>query len=749
MRNSIVGMAILGALIGSTAHAEEVSEPSAASAALEEVVVTSRKVAENLQRVPLAVTALSGEALAEKSLGNIGQISAWVPNARFRAHFSDPTAMVLQIRGQTQTDVVVTLDPSVGTYIDGVYWTRGIGSNAALLDVERAEVLRGPQGTLFGRNTTGGALNIKTKDPSFDGVNGQVTLRGGDHGMRQVTAVGNFPLVGDRLALRVAGSTTNFGGYGRDRITGSALNDYDSWIGRAKLLYQATDTLRILLSAEKYGFDGAGSSPALIFAAVPSAAANQVIAQSGGTDTISRYVFNGSGDPYDVSSGFRPYNKVSAQTFSGTAVQEFGNNTLTAIIAYRSYDSRRNENMDGTPYGILKPNQTSAGHQSSQELQWTGGARAEAITWTAGLFHLDERIPRDFEASFALTSLNPNTPARSIGEVNNSTSAIYGQGNLQLDSRWSLTAGLRYSKDEKQLISRNNTGPNAVCSVPVVMRPDPAVCASNQRRSDSGWSYTLSANFQWTDGALLYAKTSRAFRGGGFQLRGGSTVTDFTPFKPETVTDYEIGAKMESANRKVRFNAAAFYSDNKDVQRSTNVPRAGGGISSIISNAATAHVTGLEAELAVRATASLEFGGSLGLTEPRYDKFVDARGDRSAEKFENVPKVTAAAYIRHSSDLPVGELIAQADYSYTGMQVQSRNTKPPYTENPGYGLVNLRFTLKPTSSNFEVAAYATNLLDKRYKFATLDLFGPGLGVISGFYGPPRQIGMEASYRFGQ
>lgn len=172
-------------------------------------------------------------------------------------------------------------------------------------------------------------------------------------------------------------------------------------------------------------------------------------------------------------------------------------------------------------------------------------------------------------------------------------------------------------------------------------------------------------------------------------------------------------------------------------------------MSSIISNAATATIKGLELELAVRPTDALELGGSLGLTRPRYDQFIDARGDRSGEDFENVPKVTGAAYVKHSMASRFGELTSQADFSYTGTQVQSRNTKPPYTENPGYGIVNLRVSLAPNGSNLVVAAYAKNVLDKRYKFATLDLFGPGLGVISGFYGPPRQLGIEATYKFGE
>ena len=692
------------------------------------------------------MTALSGEALQRQSVTNLREVVTFTPNARIRAHPSDPTAVVASFRGQVQADILPTLDPSVGVYVDGVYWARAMGGNASLMDIERVEVLKGPQGTLFGRNTTGGALNIKTKDPNFDGFSGNLSGRVGDHDLREGGAVVNIPL-NDKVALRVAGLHTRFGGYGHELVTGAGLNNYESWIWRAKLLIKPTDTAKLVLSAEQYQFHGAGASPKLIFFANPSAATAEVAVESRGRDSLANYLLTGSGSPFDVAEGFKPFNRVNTGTYSATGSLETGLGTVTAIVGYRRYKTRRNEELDGTPYKILTPNQMSEGHQFSQELQLTGHALDGRLDYTAGLFHFDENVPEDIEASFALEAINPGAPAISEGSIRNKAFAVYTQENYHFTDQLSLTAGVRYSVDDRQLKSRNKIGPTFACNVPVALRVDPAVCESNQTRTWKGWSYTVSANYQPTKDILIYVKTSKGFRSGGFQLRGGATVTDFTPFNPETVTDYEAGLKSEFLDRRLRFNTAAFYSDYQNIQRTGIVPRAGGGLSTIVTNAAKGVVKGLEAEVTAIPIERLELGASIGITRPKYKRFVDASGDRSQEEFEGVPKFTAAASAQYTVPISVGDLSLQGDYAWTGRQVWGKNLAPPATVSKGYSLVNARAALKLAKPNLELAVFAKNLFDTRYKYFALDLFGPGLGVIVGYFGAPREVGVQATYSF--
>ncbi|MDB5447551.1 MAG: TonB-dependent receptor [Phenylobacterium sp.] len=719
---------------------------NAAGPRLEEIVVTARRAAENLQEVPISVTALSGQALERKSVTTVGELATFTPNARIRAHPSDPTTIVLSFRGQVQNDVLPTLDPSVGVYVDGVYWARAFGANASLIDIERVEVLKGPQGTLFGRNTTGGALNMKTNDPNFEAFSGNVSGRVGNHDLREGSGVVNMPL-NDKVALRLAADYTDFGGYGHELVTGADLNDYKSWMLRAKLLFKPTDNTRLLLSAEQYQFHGAGASPKLIFFAPGSAATFEVAAESKGTDSLSKYLYNGQGSPYDVADGFKPYDRVNTGTYSATGSVDSSVGTINAIVGYRRYKTRRNEDLDGTPYKILTPDQMSEGHQFSQELQLTGHAMSNKLDYAAGVFHFDENIPEDVEASYALQAINPGAPAVSEGSIRNRSIAAYTQENFHFTDQFSVTAGVRYSVDKRELRSRNKIGPTFACNVPVGLRTSPTVCESDQKHTWHGWSYTLSGNYQPTQDTLIYVKTSKGFRSGGFQLRGGATVTDFSPFDPETVTDYEAGLKSEFLDHRVRFNTAAFYSDYQNIQRTGIVPRVGGGLSTIVTNAARGVVKGLEAEVTALPVERLELSGSIGITRPHYKRFVDASGDRSNEQFESVAKFTAAASAQYTVPVSLGDLQLQADYAWTGPMVWGKNLAPPASVSKGYSLVNARAALKLAKPNVELAIFAKNVFDTRYKYFALDLFGPGLGVIVGYYGAPREVGVQATYNF--
>lgn len=300
--------------------------------------------------------------------------------------------------------------------------------------------------------------------------------------------------------------------------------------------------------------------------------------------------------------------------------------------------------------------------------------------------------------------------------------------------------------------------------VPVGLRNNPAVpCSAIFNRTDEAVSYTGSANYQVAENVLVYAKTSRGFRGGGFNLRGTS-VLSFTPFGPEKVTDYEIGLKSEFFDRHARFNVALFTSDYKNIQKSTIVPNGQGGTATIVANAANARVKGLEAELTVLPVEGLRLSGTLGLTDAKYKSFPatcvipggPAAGtacDRSGEPFEQVPKATWSLSGEYRVPVAGGEAAFRVDYSHVssivsqGITYTQTPALTPFVTQEGYGLLNGRISWSMGDKGFEVAAWARNLTDTRYYMGFLDFVNSGLGYIEGQPAEPRTYGVEVGYRF--
>jgi TonB dependent receptor len=349
-----------------------------------------------------------------------------------------------------------------------------------------------------------------------------------------------------------------------------------------------------------------------------------------------------------------------------------------------------------------------------------------------------------------------------LGFVHNKSIAGYGQLTYTLTDTLSVTGGLRYSEDKKRLDSRSTVAGS--CAVPVALRNNSDVaCSALFKRTDSAVSYTASVNYKPDQDILLYAKTSRGFRGGGFNLRGTSPLS-YTPFNPETVTDYEVGFKSELLDRRIRFNAAAFRSNYTNIQRSAIVPNGSGGTASVVSNAASARINGLEAELTFIPVKGLLLSGGLGITDVKYRAFPatcvfpggPASGtpcDRSGEPFEGVPKTTWNVSGQYSLPVANGDLNFRLDYSHqsrVAFQAITYTQTPnltPFVTQRAYGLLNGRisWSMAP-DEGLTVAVYARNITKEKYFAGILDFVNGGLGYIEGQPGVPRRYGVEVGYK---
>ena len=776
----------------STAQAEQVSDgaaESAPTAQIEEVIVTARRVQENLQDVPSSVSAVGSEVIAERSIKSLYDIQKVAPNLFIQPSPAEPNSLVLTIRGQKQNDILLTLDASVAVYVDGMNLPRVLGLRGNLVDIERVEVLRGPQGTLYGRNSTGGALSVYTKNPT-DEYGASIDATVGNYDAWNVVGVANIPLA-EGLSLRLVGQRGKHDGYGEDGL-GRDLANEDSTALRGKLKAQLGERVTAILSAnyQKNEAGGhilklAGLSPSALpgVAGVPGTA--EVGLETGGitllqylavtapttyctlvggcppatpgpaaalglaglqaaTRTLASYL---GGDPYKTGGTFPAFARFQSKSVSLDVNAELTEDVnLRWISGFQELKRRTAEDLDGSPFAILHPTLFSKDKFISQELQLLGGG--ERFNWVLGGFYSYED-GQDGSTTVALARLNSTNPNRQFGLVTNTSRAVFGQLNWAFAPKWSLTAGARYSSDKRELVSYNSNASGCTVPAPGVTATPPGAsqCPRKFENTYSDPSWLASVSYKATDDVLLYTKVARGYRTGGQNLRGSNNILTFASFEPEKVTEYEAGLKADLFDHRLRLNLAAYYDDYKNIQRSVIVAAASGAAVTIVTNAAEGEIKGVEAEAVFRPTSQLSFTATAGLTDAKYKKFADLTGDRTGETF-GVPKWTAGLSGRYEVPLSVGELALQLDYSWQDDVVLAADApNPSQVTQKAYGLLNGRISLKLDRWDSEVALFGKNLTDKAYAVGATSL-QRSVGINNLVIGEPRIWGIEFRKRFG-
>lgn len=775
------------------------------SGGLGDIIVTARRVAENQQTVPVAVTAYSGEALQQQNAVRIPDITRLTPGFTVRPASSTDTAINLQMRGQYQGDVLATLDPSVGTYVDGFYWARAYGLNADLLDVQSAQVLRGPQGTLFGRNTTGGALLLQTNDPVLGKLNGYVSGTYGRFNERSVTGVINIP-IGEKFALRAAGTFLKRDGYVKDLTTGAKLGQRDNYDIRVKALGQLTENLSVVLSAELFHSD-ALTRPYQMAYVSPSAPTNLEVALetkglpaglacfaspaatgacfAQGIAAAQSYIASTQGkDTVQLNEDPRSYAKT--QTYTATATLDTFFGAVKFIGGYRRVQASANVDLDGSPYSIVRTLGQQDLKSYSGEMQITGKAFHDALDFTGGLYYFHE-TGVDQSQSIALPVVSRITGGGLLfgqifyGDVKNDSMGMYAQSTFHFTDKFSVVAGLRYSIEDKDITVNNrtfnvDTGVTNSCLVSGASLP---TCAAYRSASYDGISYTFGANYQLTPSVLLYLKTSKGFRSGGQNLRAaGAANSAFVPFNPEVSREHEAGIKSEFLDRRVRFNLAAFLSNVDNIQRSTLVASTIGGVtttSTIVGNAGKARFYGGEAELTVAPVRDFTLSANAALVKAKYISYIDPTTgfDRSHERFEQVPEWTFSIAGTYNHDFDGVGLLLRADYAWQGTTALNAFNyyvdgsggyhdattgsvlspadaialKSAMTQRAG-GTLNLRAALRFMNDDLEIAVFGRNVLNRRYNNNALYFPSP-LYQVATQRVEPVTYGVSATIKFGQ
>ncbi|MCK9541733.1 MAG: TonB-dependent receptor [Novosphingobium sp.] len=762
-RASILSTAAIAVLLtAQPVHAQEAgSETQVQESYLGEIVVLARKRAERLQDVPIAVTAMSGDALTNQSVQSFRDIQEQTPSLSINPISGDRNATAISLRGQSQTDALLTVDPAVGIYLDGVNISKTISTEMSnLVDIDRVEVLKGPQGTLFGRNTTGGAINIFYKQPT-DRFEGKLIVRTDEYRRAGGALILNVPLA-STLALRVVGQYDKRDGYGINRFDGRQVGgDLNGGSLRGTLRWAPTDDVEVLIRGDYNKSDTSTLPWHVIGIRNPSAILSIIGTQGGNAASILAQ----SSDYRDINHNWRNRSRIESWGTSATVSIRLNDAVeFKSITSWRELDRLTQHDLDATAYNLIHVRQPTHQEVFTQEGQLSGVALDDRLNWIVGAFYsretgTDGTRTVNFNAT---TNVDGRTVNVTDGSVKNTSIAGFAQATFKFTDQFSLTGGLRYTKDTKVLVSRNHVdrplGTFLSCNLPVALvgtATTAEACTAHLKDSYDDLSYMATVDFKPRDGLLVYLRTARGYKAGGFNLRGGADPLTFQPFDPETVTDYEIGLKSDWFDRRLRVNLAGYISKYDGIQRTvivgSTLPPPAPPTLTVVRNAAKGTIKGVEAEVTAVPVDGLTLRGSAGYVHARYDSYMSNGVDRSFERFPYQPTWNWSVSSAYEHRMASGPMRFQVDYAYKGGQdgAPSSLTDPVtkgWVNIKGYGLTNARISKAFDREGVDVAFFVKNLFNKKYRTTILDFSG-SLGYVLDAKGDPRIIGAEASLSF--
>ena len=704
------------------------------------IMVTAREREEDIQQVPLSIAAYTSEDLIGQSTQRLSDLGQTTPNFLYGQKVqSGSSAGQIYIRGIGQQDTNVQFSPGVGIYVDGVYLGRAQANDLDMADVERVEVLYGPQGTLFGKNSNGGALNIVTMKPDIAAARatGTVELQTGDFGRFDVRQVLDLPLVSNRAAMQVSLAAWKQDGYSV-RTNGQDQANQNRFAGRVQFLLKPTDKLQALLSLDGTVFDEHSAAYRLVEVRTTSSlpvlyAAQTPFRYDDRWVTKSDFQYNGGGPNKDVGN-------VWGSALTLTWERPWA--TLKSITAFRRLQVQSDFDPDGSPLTVLDVFNTIDQHQFSQEFQATGTSFEERLHWVTGLYYFREKAQDIQPLNIALEVFHGAANLSYNNFVVNQNPAAYGQATFDLTHRLRLTAGGRLAEDLVDA-KRDQVG----YPIPVVQQP-----LVSRSANWTSFLPRVGLDFRLSDNAMIYASAAEGSKSGGFNGRAAS-IAEFTRFEPEKVWAYELGVRSDWFGKRLRFNATGFYSHYKDFQiqlnKSTTDPNTGRPVAfSFVGNMPKARIQGGEFALTAFPIAGLRLSAGLGITDGKYIEIIDGAPVTTHSQFVNAPKYTATLGAEHSMNLGrAGQFVGRLDYIHKSKIQYDYGNSPLVAQSP-FGLLNGRLTWQPRESHLSFFLFGTNLTDVHYAVGGLD-DGPGgsLGEVVKLMGPPREWGLGGQYRF--
>jgi iron complex outermembrane receptor protein len=736
-------MAMLGALgfIPLSASAQSAAQPASASGQqLEEIIVTATKSgATQLQSTPIAITAFTAAQLDAHKIDDVRGLVQFTPGLQI----SDINGYAqLYIRGVGSNTVFIGSDPSTTIHLDGVYLARPLSYFSDFLDVERVEVLRGPQGTLYGRNSVGGTINIISKKPS-DTLTGEVEASVGTYNEYSLKGYVSGPVTGTPLLFSLSGVRLSHDPYFENISTAGDIGNQDSYALRGQIYLPVGDQFEATFRADYANSDES----------------------TGGATKLLQPI----GVPADDAI-LGDYSRIAANSSDALRIENFGfaldmkyqlsdTVSLKSLTAYRSLISSEYTDSDASSTDTTRAIFDLGQHQVSEEVNLNADLGPLKLILGAYYFHENDREPADvILPGFGLTHFQRP-------ELQDDTYAFFAQGDYHFTDQLSATIGLRWTRDSKDYAITDfwtfagTPNPDVNILAPKLVGvpgfSDPFSIAAT--KSAQALTPKFGLNYQVTEDMLAYASITRGFKTGGFDFGASGAVDQSTGYGPEYLWSYEIGLKSQWFQNRLRVNLDAFYYDYTDLQVELFTPPA----NAFTQNAAAASVKGIEAEIAGRPLPSVDLYANIAYLDAQYDSYPGAQFkgsptpyDASGKYLNDAPKwsITFGGTYTYDTET-IGSFYGGLDYHFQTTEFFSPvndgvNGISGYPGKQGsYGLLNARLGWTSEDRLWNTSMIARNLTGRQYITAAADYGGPGLSTLVGRPGDPRTFVFQLSRKF--
>tara|TARA_R110002049_G_scaffold21045_29_gene77472 strand:+ start:5683 stop:7950 length:2268 start_codon:yes stop_codon:yes gene_type:complete len=720
--------------------------------ALEEIIVTASKRTQSLQDVPMAVTAFNEQVIQEAGINNAVDLAALTPSLSISTN-NQPFTASFRIRGIGTSQNDIALEPSVGLFVDDVYLSRSGLGMSDLTDIERIEVLQGPQGTLYGKNTNAGAISIFTKNPNLEAFEGYVETSVGDYDLTKLTAAASGPL-SDTLAYRITGTVDHRDGY-FDNGAGDDLNAADDWNVIAKLLYAPSDKLSILLK----GSHVKRNTRCCAADSVQGASVNPTLAARGlATD---------KNNPFDHEIAVNVDNKFKNKADSLSMVIDYDQDwgSLKSISAWGKADGSASYDVDRSQLDVMSyVDAVSKGDSLSQELRFasptggpldyqlgtfyfqstTNGGDGSAFVFLGEDFLSQANLQPDIDS--LLPAGVPNMafiaqPGDSISanvKLKTETFAVFGQTTWHISERWRITGGLRWTYEEKDAdiltvvdstaLSAQFTGLSFLTAVTTPVDQDFS-------RSTSDVNWLLDSSYDLFEQTMIYARVATGSKSGGFNTVNGTP--EEREFEDESTNSYELGIKSTVLQDRLRINAAAFYTEIDDYQYQQQQDI---GLGTLVSNLPEVETSGIDVNLQAQPLPNLTLTGGVLYMH----KYEITEGPQKGDKLPFTAEYSATASATLVFPLANGGIYLRADYSYMDDHLTTDSANSADRDYQNRNLINAKLGWRTTHWN--VSIWGKNLSDNKYAGLTAATF-PITTMDAYFLAPPRTYGATLRYDF--
>lgn len=695
------------------------------AATVDDIIVTAQRREQRLQDVPLAVSAFNVEALADAKVESLLNLDGRVPNVVLAPVGAYPFASAFYIRGLGFADVESSYEPSVGVEIDGVYMTRNSGAIQDFFDIQSVTILRGPQGTLYGRNTIGGVISIQTRRPTFDfGARSQLTF--GSNGRQELRAAVEGPLIEDKLAGKISILAKKYDGYTQNDDGRHFGGAQDVKSIRGSLLWAPNEDFDATLVVDHSRERGTGT-------AFQNASLLNMLAPGYGVGPDL------DGDPFKSHVGDDQKLEVNSSGVALNADWNLGPVILTSITGYRKSDNYILSDYDGTPTPFMTVVREEDHHQFSQEFRLASNTEGP-LSYVVGAYYMNQEYNifiDQYGLALGGTTTNPKIgPKMWVGQKASSW-AVFGQADWELTPKLVVTVGGRYSKEDKTFWTQ----------------PGGFTESRSFKASFDDFSPKFGISYKLNDDIMTYAQYARGFRAGGFNGRAGS-FTAVGPYDSETAGSYEIGLKADLFNRRLRMNTAIFTTKYSDMQQSVQGLIPGTQLNqTLISNVGQSTISGFETEATALVTDNFTLTATVGYLDANLDRFLadlnDGLGlhDRKYLPMTFAPKWSNSITGNHKQDFEWGRLTVQASARYMSEVYTSFTPVNAYsdlTKRQGNMIVDGSIAIETPDGRWRASLWGKNLTDEIVINNTMTV---GQLIALRVYQPPRELGVDISFKF--